>query len=131
VQGLKKLFTFRQDSMGNSKFSEVQDALYEALIQQGCDLVLAFPGFVEEEANRIADILGRPDDEHPHPDDIAAALTTVRNRFKADLGLSGDDNRRDKPLKDNLENAYSCGRDGFAYASAHFTRELQCSRLPY
>lgn len=77
--------------------------MYEALVQQGCDLVLAFPGFVEAEAEHLADSLGRPDDEGLHPDDIAAALTIVRNRFKADLGLSGADNRCHKPLKDNLE----------------------------
>lgn len=51
LRGLKMLFTFSQDPMGNSKFLEVQDALYEALVQQGCDLVLAFPGFVEERLN--------------------------------------------------------------------------------
>jgi hypothetical protein len=130
VQGLKMLFSFRQESMGNSKFLEVQDALYEALAQQGCDLALSFPGLVEEEAERIAAGLLRPVDERPHPDDVAAALTAVRNRFKACLGLSGADNRRHKSLKDSLENAYSCGRDEYPVSTTSLLTLLENFRAP-
>ncbi|KAL3787746.1 hypothetical protein ACHAWO_006144 [Cyclotella atomus] len=108
VQGLKMLFSFRQDSMSNVKFLEVQDALYEALVQQGCDLVLAFPGFVEQEAERIADELGQPADER----------------------LSGADNRRHKPLKDSLENSYSCGRDEYPASPTHLLTLLENFRAP-
>jgi hypothetical protein len=131
IQGLKMLFTFQHDSMSNTKFLEVQDALYEALVQQGCDLVLAFPGFVEEEAERLADEAGRPDDERPHPDDITMAITTIRNCIKANLGLSLADNRRHKPLKDNLENAYSCGRDEYPASPTHLLTLLENFRAPH
>jgi hypothetical protein len=130
VQGLKMLFSFRQESMSNTKFLEVQDALYEALVQQGCDLVLAFPSFVEEEAERIADELNRPVHERPHPDDITAGITFVRNRIKADLGLSGADNRRHKALKDSLENSYSCGRDEYPASPTHLLTLLENFRAP-
>ncbi|KAL3773713.1 hypothetical protein ACHAWO_009882 [Cyclotella atomus] len=132
IQGLKMLFTFRLDSMSNTKFLEVQDALYEALVQQGCNLVLAFPGFVEEEAERLADAVARPDDERPHPDDVTAAITTIRNSIKANLGLSSADNCHHKPLKDNLENAYSCGRDEYpAYSPTHLLTLLENFRAPH
>lgn len=131
IQGLKMLFTFRQDSMSNTKFLEVQDALYEALVQQGCDLVLAFPGFVEEEAERLADAVVRLDDERPHPDDVTAAITTIRNSIKANLGLSSADNCRHKPLKDNLENAYSCGHDEYPASPTHLLTLLENIRAPH
>jgi hypothetical protein len=134
IQAFKMLATYRQENASNTKYLEVQDALYEAMVQQGCDLVLAFPSFIDEEADHFADGLDLPGPcpavERPHPDDVAAATIVVRNRIKSVMGLSGANNKRHKSLKDNLEYSYSCGRDKYPASTTHLLTLLENFRAP-